>query len=42
MTSVIFIHGTGVRDESIFDSVKTALPNWNVVHCYGASRMALS
>src|SRR5262249_38770712 len=34
MTSVIFIHGTGVRDESTFNAVKAALPNWNVVHAF--------
>jgi len=34
MTIAIFIHGTGVRDESTFNAVKAALPDWNVVHCF--------
>jgi hypothetical protein len=34
MANVIFIHGTGVRDEATFNTVKAALPNWNVVHCF--------
>jgi hypothetical protein len=34
VTSIIFVHGTGVRDGLTFNAVKAALPNWNVIHCF--------